>query len=78
MRLMCCDHGPRRRLTQKARKAAKSRMDVLNGIAFDAPSNRIWVTGKKWPTLYEIQVEDLPTHADYQNRLTDARQRCVK
>jgi hypothetical protein len=53
-------------------------MDVLNGIAFDAPSNRIWVTGKKWPTLYEIQVEDLPTHADYQNRLTDARQRCVK
>ncbi len=67
-----------RRLTKKARKAAKARMDVLNGIAFDAASNRLWVTGKKWPMLYEIEVAELPTHADYKNRLVDARQRCVK
>lgn len=29
---------------------------VLNGIAYDAPSNRLFVTGKLWPQLFEIQV----------------------
>ena len=31
-------------------------MDVLNGIAYDAKGKRIFVTGKKWPKLFEIQV----------------------
>jgi glutamine cyclotransferase len=30
--------------------------DVLNGIAYDAPRKRIFVTGKHWPKLFEIQV----------------------
>lgn len=30
--------------------------DVLNGIAFDADSDRIFVTGKNWPRLFEIEV----------------------
>jgi glutamine cyclotransferase len=30
--------------------------DVLNGIAFDKNSNRIFVTGKRWPKLFEIKV----------------------
>jgi glutamine cyclotransferase len=29
---------------------------VLNGIAFDAASGRLFVTGKLWPRLFEIQV----------------------
>jgi len=29
---------------------------VLNGIAYDAPGNRLFVTGKLWPQLFEIQV----------------------
>jgi glutaminyl-peptide cyclotransferase len=29
---------------------------VLNGIAFDAAHDRIFVTGKLWPKLFEIQV----------------------
>lgn len=29
---------------------------VLNGIAYDAEADRIFVTGKLWPNLYEIQV----------------------
>ncbi len=29
---------------------------VLNGIAYDAASNRLFVTGKWWPTVFEIQV----------------------
>ena len=30
--------------------------DVLNGIAWDAASDRIFVTGKYWPRLFEIEV----------------------
>lgn len=30
------------------------RTDVLNGIAFDASNDRIFVTGKRWPILVEI------------------------
>ena len=30
--------------------------DVLNGIAYDAQSNRLFVTGKMWPNLFEIQI----------------------
>ena len=30
--------------------------DVLNGIAYDDENDRIFVTGKFWPTLFEIQV----------------------
>ena len=30
--------------------------EVLNGIAYDAPRKRIFVTGKRWPKLLEIQV----------------------
>ncbi len=30
---------------------------VLNGIAFDAATDRLFVTGKLWPKLFEIKVE---------------------
>lgn len=30
--------------------------DVLNGIAYDAQGGRIFITGKRWPKLYEIQI----------------------
>lgn len=33
------------------------RVDVLNGIAYDAAGNRLFVTGKLWPKLYEIKLE---------------------
>jgi glutamine cyclotransferase len=32
--------------------------DVLNGIAYDAQRKRIFVTGKRWPKLFEIRVVD--------------------
>ena len=31
---------------------------VLNGIAYDGESKRIFVTGKLWPSLFEIEVYD--------------------
>lgn len=30
--------------------------DVLNGIAYDAKQDRIFVTGKRWPKVFEIRV----------------------
>ncbi|MRX47221.1 glutaminyl-peptide cyclotransferase [Pedobacter puniceum] len=30
--------------------------DVLNGIAWDAKGKRLFVTGKKWPKLYQIEM----------------------
>lgn len=33
-----------------------ARVDVLNGIAYDAELNRLFVTGKWWPTLFEIEL----------------------
>jgi len=32
--------------------------DVLNGIAYDAQQDRLFVTGKQWPKLFEIKVLD--------------------
>lgn len=32
--------------------------NVLNGIAYDEATGRIWITGKRWPDLYEIKVTE--------------------
>jgi glutamine cyclotransferase len=32
-------------------------VDVLNGIAYDAKGDRLFVTGKYWPNLFEIRLE---------------------
>jgi glutamine cyclotransferase len=37
-----------------------SRVDVLNGIAYDQDNNRIFVTGKFWPKIFEIKIVGLP------------------
>jgi glutamine cyclotransferase len=31
-------------------------VDVLNGIAYDTGGNRLFVTGKLWPKLFEIEL----------------------
>jgi len=33
-----------------------TQVDVLNGIAYDVQKNKIYVTGKLWPKLFEIEV----------------------
>ena len=30
---------------------------VLNGIAYDQASGRLFVTGKLWPRMFEIKVK---------------------
>jgi glutaminyl-peptide cyclotransferase len=34
----------------------KGQTDVLNGIAYDAKGDRLFVTGKNWPKLFEIRL----------------------
>ncbi len=33
------------------------REDVMNGIAYDAAQDKLYVTGKYWPKLFEIRLE---------------------
>ena len=30
--------------------------DVLNGIAYDSKTGKIYLTGKNWPKLYEVKL----------------------
>jgi glutamine cyclotransferase len=39
---------------------ATHKIDVLNGIAYDEKTNRIFVTGKFWPLLFEIKITGQP------------------
>jgi glutamine cyclotransferase len=36
--------------------AERRGVDVLNGIAYDAEHDRLFVTGKEWPKLFEIKL----------------------
>jgi glutaminyl-peptide cyclotransferase len=36
-----------------------SRIDVLNGIAATPGSDRLWLTGKYWPNIFEVEVVPL-------------------
>ena len=39
-------------------KAKDPASDVPNGIAYDTASKKMYVTGKRWPELYEIQFSN--------------------
>jgi glutamine cyclotransferase len=44
-------------LTGLLRPADRTELtDVLNGIAYDAAGDRLFVTGKRWPKLFEIRL----------------------
>jgi glutamine cyclotransferase len=44
--------------------AEKQAVDVVNGIAYDAATDRLFVTGKLWPTLYQITLAPRPGGRD--------------
>lgn len=41
------------------RRVTDATNDVLNGIARDPATGNIWVTGKRWPKLYHIELVPL-------------------
>ncbi|MEO7412138.1 MAG: glutaminyl-peptide cyclotransferase [Opitutaceae bacterium] len=40
--------------------ADRAGTDVLNGIAYDAATDRLFVTGKKWPKIFEVRLKLRP------------------
>jgi glutamine cyclotransferase len=30
--------------------------DVLNGVAYDSATQRLFVTGKRWPAIFEVEM----------------------
>jgi glutaminyl-peptide cyclotransferase len=48
--------------------------DVANGVAYDAAGKRLFVTGKRWPQLYQVEQGDRVASSDEATRLTG----CVK
>ncbi len=38
--------------------------DVLNGIAINPEDNTVWVTGKRWPWLYQIELIPSPVNPE--------------
>jgi len=47
-------------LTPREAQVAEAAGGVLNGIAYDAQGDRLFVTGKLWPKLFEITVVSSP------------------
>jgi glutaminyl-peptide cyclotransferase len=41
-------------------RSERAATDVLNGIAHDSGADRLFVTGKLWPKLFEIRLEPRP------------------
>lgn len=62
----------RRRAAADAAAKGRDPPDVLNGIAWDAEKRRLFVTGKLWPSLFEIEVVPHPSLS-----LEEARRRCI-
>lgn len=44
-------------LDAAARPRTADREAVLNGIAWDPGTDRLWMTGKLWPALFEVRLE---------------------
>lgn len=40
----------------QAKRAKRDLPDVMNGIAWDAEARRLFLTGKFWPLLYEVEL----------------------
>lgn len=41
-----------------ARSYNEAQPEVMNGIAYDKPGNRIFITGKNWPKILEIKLDN--------------------
>ena len=52
----------------KASDIVPGQTDVLNGIAYDAKGDRLFVTGKNWPKLFEIRLRKVDGAAQVDRR----------
>ncbi len=45
-------------LPESDRAGLNEKDDVLNGIAWNAEKNTFYVTGKRWPKIFEIKINE--------------------
>jgi glutamine cyclotransferase len=48
----------------------RGRDDVANGVAYDAGKKRLFVTGKRWPQLYQVRAGETRMASDAANALS--------
>jgi glutamine cyclotransferase len=65
-------HGLRASLASAG--GARGGDDVLNGIAWDANRRRLFVTGKYWPRLFQIEPRRMDAASD--GDVAEARRKC--
>eukprot|EP00208_Stichococcus_sp_RCC1054_P005758 CAMPEP_0206141564 /NCGR_PEP_ID=MMETSP1473-20131121/13375_1 /ASSEMBLY_ACC=CAM_ASM_001109 /TAXON_ID=1461547 /ORGANISM="Stichococcus sp, Strain RCC1054" /LENGTH=324 /DNA_ID=CAMNT_0053536179 /DNA_START=227 /DNA_END=1201 /DNA_ORIENTATION=+ len=56
-------------LAQERHARPQARIDVLNGIAWDGQRKRLFVTGKWWQKLYQVQLQEAPQTAEHLNQV---------
>jgi glutamine cyclotransferase len=39
-------------------KSKNPDVDYMNGIAYDSVKNKIYITGKLWPNIYEVRLNN--------------------
>ncbi len=52
----CSVFVPERYKAELTTGPTRMRDNVLNGIAFDPATGKVYLTGKNWPVLYEVQI----------------------
>ncbi|GAB4818412.1 hypothetical protein N2152v2_005458 [Parachlorella kessleri] len=65
--------GLKQSMLQALSPHERQRTDVLNGIAWDTAGQRLFVTGKLWPRLYQIELVPLQP-SNYEATLERLRQ----
>ena len=55
------------KLLEPAQRGTNSVDAVLNGIAYDSKQKRLFVTGKLWPKLFEIELVEVRQGAQQTN-----------
>lgn len=67
-------------ITSKVRASSNQRIDVLNGIAWDEEEGALYITGKLWPKVYQIELRPMYVDsktAHVKEMTDDIRQRCI-
>lgn len=53
-------------------------IDVLNGIAHDVKNDRLFVTGKQWSKMFEVEVIEMDdSQVNETGGLSSIRKRCI-
>ncbi|KAL4429999.1 hypothetical protein ABPG77_004369 [Micractinium sp. CCAP 211/92] len=64
------------RASGEGQRQQREQPEVLNGIAWDEQGRRLFVTGKLWPRIYQVELEELPA-AEAGAALAAARHECI-